>query len=153
MIVTSTAERHGGPTSRGKPSVLQIRLSQAAWRQNDADLCREPLPFVWFIEHMKATAVEHELVGTVARRSAAKRQRRARPSILTRALSTTNGETPTPSMSKPRSAHPNCIRASTRADLKCRTWFDTVRSNELDEQRLWLPCVPGQLSRSVTLVP
>jgi hypothetical protein len=48
---------------------------------------------------------------------------------------------------------PNCIRASTRPDLKRRAWRDRARSDELDEQRLWLPGVPGQLSRGVALIP
>jgi hypothetical protein len=45
---------------------------QATWRKYGSDLCRELLPLVWFIEHVKATAVEHELerpVGRTARSS------------------------------------------------------------------------------------
>jgi hypothetical protein len=39
------------------------------------------------------------------------------------------------------------------ANLKRRAWSNRARSNELDKERLWLPGVPRQLSRSVTLIP
>jgi len=41
---------------------------QAAWRKYGGDLCREPLPLVWFIEHVEATAVEHKLERPIGRR-------------------------------------------------------------------------------------
>ena len=39
-----------------------------------------------------------------------------------------------------------------REDRTC-TGNDRARSDELDEQRLWLPGVPGQLSRGVAVIP
>jgi hypothetical protein len=48
---------------------------------------------------------------------------------------------------------PNCIRTGARADLKHPAWRDGARSDELDEQGLWLSGVPGQLSRGVALIP
>ena len=50
--------------------------------------------------------------------------------------------------------HPDCICTGTCADLKCRTWHDRARSDELDEQRFRFPGVPGwSLSRGVALIP
>ena len=48
---------------------------------------------------------------------------------------------------------PKRIRPRTRADLERHGGLYAIRSDELDEQRLWLARIPGKLSRCVAFVP
>jgi hypothetical protein len=131
---------------------------QATWCQCGGDSCSEPLPFVWFIKHMKATTVENEPERNAGRSSSEKIQcfkaARQRASVHPgpRSLDRQRRDVD-PEYVETAFRHPNCICASTRADLKRRTWLDPARSDELDKQRLWLPGIPWQLSRGVTLIP
>ena len=131
---------------------------QAAWRKCGSDLCRELLPLLWFIEHVKATAVEHELERPIGRRRGEKV-----PCSKAAAQIASSHFSPGFFDSERRDIdsehfetvlrHPNRIGAGTRPDLKRRTWPDPARSDELDEHRFWLAGVPGQLSRGVALIP
>ena len=59
--VTSSAETRRTDFAWRTFSASDQAQPQAARGQRGCDSFSEPLPFVWFIEHMKATAVEHEL--------------------------------------------------------------------------------------------
>jgi hypothetical protein len=121
-------------------------------------LCCEPAPLVWFIEHMKATAVEDELERAAGRRRSEKvpcseaAAQNASPHL---GMSSFDGERRDIASEYVEATfrHPNCIRTGTRADFKRSAWRDRARSDEIDEKRFWLPGVPGQLSRCVALIP
>src|SRR6516225_4940478 len=105
---------------------------------------------------MKATAVKHELEWAFGQRRSEEvpcGEAAAQSASLHLVAGSFDGEWRDidPEYVETAFRHPNCIRAGTRADLKRRTWRDQARSDEFDEQRLWLPGVPGQLSRGVAL--
>jgi hypothetical protein len=150
----SRAERRGGPTF----SAADQSQPQTARRQRGSDLCREPLSLVWLIEHMKATAVEDEVERAVGRRRSEKvpcSEAAAQSASLYLGVRSFDGDRRDIDSEYVKTAfcHPNCIRAGTGANLKRRTWRDRARCYELDEQGLWLPGVPGKLSRGVALIP
>ncbi len=123
---TSRAERRGGPTSRGGPSVLPIKLShKPPGASAGSDLCCEALSLAWFIEYMEATAVEHELEWAVGRRSGEKVPRSeaaAQCASLHLGLGSLDGERRDIDSEYIETAfcHPNCIRAGACANLKRR---------------------------------
>jgi hypothetical protein len=111
-----------------------------------------------FVEHMKAAAVEHKLEraagrcrGEKVQHSKAATQGAARH-LGVRAFDSDRRDID-PENVEAAFRHPDCIRAGPRPDLKRRSWCDRARSDELDELRLWLPGVPGQLAGSVAIIP
>jgi hypothetical protein len=101
-------------------------------------LCGEPLSLVGFIEHMEATAVEHELEWAVGRRRCEKvacSEAAAQCASLHLGIGSFDGKRRDIDSEYIKTAfcHPNCIRTGTCADLKRRAWRDRARRNELDE--------------------
>jgi hypothetical protein len=117
---------------------------QAAWRKYGCDM----LPLVWFIEHVKATAVEHELERPIGwRRGENVPFSKAAAQIASPrfGLGSFDSERRDIDSQHFETAfrHPNRIGAGPCPDLQRRTWPDPARSDELDKLRLWLAGVPG----------
>ena len=130
----------------------------AGSRQCGSDLCREPLSLARFIEDMKATAVKHKVERTVGRRSSEYvpcSEAAAERASFKFGVGSFDGERRDidPEYVETAFGQPNGVRTGSRADLKRTSRRDAARSDELDEQRLWLSGVPGRLSRGVALIP
>jgi hypothetical protein len=129
---------------------------QASGRERRHDPRRKTRALLGFIEDMEAAAVKNELERNPVRGAGQKVQ---------------GGETATEtatlqfgvgSFGRKRGdidakyvevalRQPNGIRPRTRRSRALG--LNATRSDELDEQRLWLACIPGKLSHCVTLVP
>ena len=118
----------------------------------------EPSALLRFIEDMKAAAIEDEAEWITGRGGDEKIQcceaaieiapvqlcdgsfDRERSDIDSQDVEASLGE-------------PKGIRPRTRANLQRLGWRNATRSDEIDQQRLRLASVPGNLSRGVALIP
>jgi hypothetical protein len=94
-------------------------------------MCRELLSLRWFIEHMKTTAVKHELKRAAGRWRGEKvrySEAAAQSASLYFGLCSLNRERSdiNPEYIEVAFRHPNCIRTSTTADFERPAWRDRV---------------------------
>ena len=145
---SGAADRHRARWTFGAADQAQ---PQAVGCQCGSDLRREPLSLAWFIEDMKAAAIEDELEGASGWSRGEKvpcREAAAESPSRQFSVGSFDGERRDIDSEYVETAfgQPNGIRTGTRADLKRPCWRDAARSDEPDEQRFWLSGVPGQLS-------
>lgn len=110
------------------------------------------------MEGVEATAIKHELEGSVGRWCGEKVQcgkAAVQGAAFHPGAGSFHGERGDIDSEHVETAirHPNGVGAGPRPDFERWTWGDRARSNELDEQRFWVPGVPRQVSRRVAFIP
>ena len=157
--VTSRADRRGGPTSRGSPSVLPMRLSHKPPSASAVATRAANRPaFLGFIEDMKAAAVKNELEWTLGWGNGKEIQRGETASETATiqfrigSFDRERGDIDAQDL-ETALRQPDRIGPCTGANLQRPRGRNATRSDEFDEQRLRLASVPGKLSCGITLVP